>query len=79
MTDAPPPPQPPEEEWPWIERVQGLLRTLILPTLAFALGLWIVYQDAVSHPPADTTTSGIGVLLMGILPFSAIDIFGGRK
>lgn len=29
------------------------------------LGALIVYSDAYQHPPADTTTSGIGLLLLG--------------
>ncbi len=51
---------------------------LLIAIGAGLLGLAIVISDALLHPPADPTTSGFGVLLMGLVPAAAADILRGK-
>lgn len=66
---------PPDD--PWVLRLQAYWRLLIV-IASGVLGLAIVINDALLHPPADPTTTGFGVLLMGIVPVAAADAIRGR-
>lgn len=67
---------PPDD--PLVLRLQAYWKLLIV-VAAGILGLAIVISDALLHPPIDPATSGLGVLLMGIVPAAAADALRGRN
>lgn len=51
----------------------------IFPIAAFVIGALLIIYDGLIDPPSDATTSGVGLIAMGIGPFGLLDLFGSRS
>lgn len=51
----------------------------IFPIAAFIVGAVLIVYDGLIDPPSDATTSGVGLVAMGLGPFGLFDIFGRRE
>lgn len=62
-----------------ITQVMEWFRALVAPILLFSLGVFLIFNDAITHPPADFEgNSGLALVLIAISTGIGLDLIDRR-